>query len=1476
LLEGLEVKEIAISKCLQHKDLRFEADFWIQRDNRQAKTIKGCEIIDFVQYGTSKELIEEKEGYPILRLNEFNSRFIGIPSKYCKLISKNDFDSLKLWKNDVLICRTNGNPNLVGRSALVAEDTEYAYASYLFKIRPKKDLINSATLVAFLSCKYGRKEIDKYSMTSNQTNFSPAKFREINVPLFSNQVNNEVEKLYYSAFDKLKYSENNYHQAEELLLETIGLKNSKPSTNGTNIKSFKDSFLTTGRLDAEYYQPKYEDYTEQIKNYSCGFGLLQKVCDLKDSNFTPKEATEYKYIELSDIGKSGNITGCTLACGSELPSRARRKVSANDVIISSIEGSLESCALVTEDYNNALCSTGFYVINSESINSETLLVLFKSEVMQNILKQGCSGTILTAINKTEFLQIPVPLIDKGVQSKIASQIEESFSLRRESERLLEEAKEMVEREIERGDNMRSKELDKLLGQLGLIDKDAVIFIDEDYRLNELLHFDTKKKLELIKPDAMYVFNKRPLILFFDLTNTTNVERENDIHKKVWSFDNSPVIFIIKSEEIHVYNALNYVKKDKQLDKILFETEKERNELFSFWNLQSCFTWKQWQEKYIERGEKKKTQKRVNERLFQNIKDVRKRLIELNLPKSYANSLILRLIFIRYLIDRDVEINKDYISGETVNDKRKCFCELITEPKKLNELFKYLNDRFNGVLFKNLSNPITKKQAIFLAGVFSGELQGEDSLFKGLFFEIFDFSIIPVELISGIYESLIDDKIKKMDSAVYTPSFLVDYILNDTVDKHLENSQTSDCKIFEVAVGSGIFLVQSLRRMIEKEIELNGNANKKEFGEKIRSIAKENLFGIDINEEALKVTCFSIYIALLDYQEPKDIKEYEFPDLLNENLFHADFFDTKDEYNRIIADNIKPHYILGNPPWKEDKSEKHLKWLNDEKIYNEKNSNKKIKGKVEIAQSFLLRVKTFMSPHTKVALIVTSTIFYNISSTTKIFRNKFLTTYCLDNFFDLSPVRHLIFEKKDSPASIVYFRLPNNENEYQENIVNHLSVKFNYFLKYFKMLVIEKFDRKEIKQKHFIENDWMFKVALYGNVLDFALLKRIYASQKRIEAFIDNETVFGGAGILEGTPKEYFDFLEDLPINENSNIQKFYTKNSTHCLSYEETYLEAGRKLDLFNASKILFKEQAEDETDIVISYNDSPSVYKKGVFGICSLKEDIIRKLYPYLISDLYSYYIFYRAGSWGTSTRPQIRWKEEYLSFPIIEPNKKTESKLISLVNQFLFLVEEYYKQEVRSESLPEYQKILSKINSIINKLYGITGYEKDLIDYVLNVSRYQFQESKQKLLDFTDGENDPRCRKLVLEKYADVYIQEFEKIYDDEFLQVEIYPLKHFIAMKFKLLKTKPKKQLVYPEDKTEQKIFEIFANNLSISQKTYTTDFLENLFIQKDIKGFEENSFYIIKPNEYKCWHRAMAWYDVAKFKEKIEGAELKWLK
>ena len=443
MLEGLEISEVSILDILKLDDYRLEAEFHIS-NKIDFESVKGVEVESFSQYGTSKDLNENHRGFPVLRLNEFDSFFISKPAKYCDLIDFETYKSLKLKKDDVLICRTNGNPKFVGKAAIVPQDYEYAFASYLFRVRPDTNLINSATLVTFLNSKYGRLEIEKYSMVGNQANFSPAKFRQISVPLFSKQFNAEIEKLVYKSFDLLKDSKIHYLDAVEILNSELGLKDWQPNNASVNIKQLKESFLASGRLDAEYYQTKYEDYAEYIRKYKHGFDILGNVCSLNEKNFNPVDNTEYRYIELSNIGNSGEITGYTTSIGAELPSRARRLVHTNDVIVSSIEGSLQSVALVTAEYDKAICSTGFYVVKSETINPETLLVLFKSEPMQNLLRQGCSGTILTAIGRNELQNIVMPKIRNEVQTEIAEYVQKSISLRNEAKQLLENAKLQVE------------------------------------------------------------------------------------------------------------------------------------------------------------------------------------------------------------------------------------------------------------------------------------------------------------------------------------------------------------------------------------------------------------------------------------------------------------------------------------------------------------------------------------------------------------------------------------------------------------------------------------------------------------------------------------------------------------------------------------------------------------------------------------------------------------------------------------------------------------------------------------------------------------------------------------------------------------------------------------------------------------------------------------------------------------------------
>jgi restriction endonuclease S subunit len=176
-----------------------------------------------------------------------------------------------------------------------------------------------------------------------------------------------------------------------------------------------------------------------------------EIVKLKNKNFQPKDDVTYRYIELANISANGNIDGFIEAAGKELPARARCKVNVGDLIVSTIEGSLSSIALITKDLDDALCSTGFFVINSEKINSETLLILLKSLVGQLQLKKGCFGTILTAICDDEFKRIILPDLPASIQSDIKKKISEMYNTKAMSKHLLDIAKRGIEMAIEKSE-----------------------------------------------------------------------------------------------------------------------------------------------------------------------------------------------------------------------------------------------------------------------------------------------------------------------------------------------------------------------------------------------------------------------------------------------------------------------------------------------------------------------------------------------------------------------------------------------------------------------------------------------------------------------------------------------------------------------------------------------------------------------------------------------------------------------------------------------------------------------------------------------------------------------------------------------------------------------------------------------------------------------------------------------------------------
>lgn len=454
MLEGLEINEIYIKEL--ERTLRLDSEFY-KKENIDAlaginkfQHVNLNEVV-FISDGNHMAISESfiDKGIPYYRGQDTHHFFIENANPIC--IDNKTFNSPYMLRShikrgDVLLSIVG----TIGKLSLVYTELGATCSCKLAILRPKK-VMSPELISVYLSCYYGQNQIKKFTRGAVQMGLILEDMDQIIIPKFSANFDSKIVNLVENSYSGMKLSTNLYMKAENNLLNSISVNIDTKYSSTVNLKSFQESFLTTGRLDAEYYQPKYDEYLNLLKNYHNGFKKLTDLCELKNDNYLPNDETQYRYIELSNIGNNGEVTGCTVNFGKELPSRAKRIVKEGDVLISSIEGSLSSCALVTKEYDGAICSTGFYVVNSKKINSETLLILFKSELMQNLLKQGCSGTILTAINNDEFKNLLLPVIDDNTQQTIASLIQQSSKLKKQSQQLLEVAKKAVEIAIEQNE-----------------------------------------------------------------------------------------------------------------------------------------------------------------------------------------------------------------------------------------------------------------------------------------------------------------------------------------------------------------------------------------------------------------------------------------------------------------------------------------------------------------------------------------------------------------------------------------------------------------------------------------------------------------------------------------------------------------------------------------------------------------------------------------------------------------------------------------------------------------------------------------------------------------------------------------------------------------------------------------------------------------------------------------------------------------
>lgn len=999
-----------------------------------------------------------------------------------------------------------------------------------------------------------------------------------------------------------------------------------------------------------------------------------------------------------------------------------------------------------------------------------------------------------------------------------------------------------------------KNLQKIFDDLGLKEGNGLFLLSNGDWKKECNFSSRVNRLieEKIRPDAFFCFGNKPLILFYD-----SPENKTTIHKAIWNFNESPIVFIVDDDLVEIFNGFNFIKNKDGLEKI------GSNEIltdFNYFQLVTGSTWETYQSKLDKKN-------RVDFNLLNNIKDARTLLSAIIKEQRVINALIGKIIFIRYLIDRKVKIG---FEGERKNWTNDDLIRVLSNRAKAIEFFKYLQNKFNGDMF-----PLEDKDYELISqNCFDIliRLLNEDNLGNGQLslFKLYDFSIIPIEFVSNVYESFIGEENQKNEGVYYTPLFLVDYILAETVEKYFDNKYTYNCRVLDPACGSGIFLVETLRKIIERFIEIHPvlASNPETFKRALHNLAKNNIFGVDKNLPAIHVAIFSIQLTLLDYQNPSDIEDFRFPPMLETNFFESDFFNSIKPFNKIL-EKIPFNCILGNPPWKRGKGDI-KKPLFDEYIKTRRKEEKK-KSKEgpeitisnnEIAQAFLIRVSDFSSKNTLCGLIATSKVLYNLQG--KEFRTYFLHNYSISKVFELAPVRHEVFNQSTNdtaigPAVVLFYKYAKGENT-DNSIIEHITLKPSRFFSSFKVFSLTKSDFKKVEQKKLKEFDWLWKTLVYGSYLDFNFIKRLKDDYSSIGEELKNTDRFiKGQGVMVGGGDQNdASHLLGLPyVNTRHDIRPFWI-NTDLKEKWIYSIVHRPREAVLYEAPMLLVTGGTTNSFQSVSAVCFQDAIFRSSLTAVKAFDNKDnghLRVMSAILNSTFFSYYAlqtFSSAGIEREESHDDEKWTVPFSFSPSI----------IKVVSRLEELLQDYYSNDHilndpnQKESIVRYRNLLE---GYISNMFAFSDHEKSLIDYAEKIvipieKKHEGHEILFKEISFENK---------YLDNYATLFLNRFKPTLDNDKQKfiVEIWYSRHIVGMLFKVVPNIPEnsKDIVWIKKDNDL----ILQSLIKLGSQKIT----DQLFVQKDIRGFEADYFYIFKPNEKRLWHQAIGYIDVDEFMDAV---------
>ena len=375
-----------------------------------------------------------------------------------RYMTKEDYERLKkyaLKPKDILVSVVG----TLGNACIVKECDVPAIFSCKSTVIRTED-VNPYYLIAYLNSKYGRALLLRKERGAIQKGLNLDDLKELDIPLFPDKLYLEIQNLLIESEKCLEQSKRMYAQAETLLEKELGFDTFVEPKEICSVKSFSEGFGKSGRLDAEYYQEKYDVLFARLANFN-----IMKLVDIVNISKSIEPGSDVysdegiPFVRVSDLSKY-DIAEPEIHIPKLIHPNIETLYPKKDTILLSKDGSVGIAFKVSHDME---CVTSSAILHLKIkdislIQADYLTLVLNSRVVQLQAERDAGGSIIQHWKPSEIEQVLIPILDETIQSSISNLMQQSFELRRKANERLEFAIHAVELAIEQGETEAIKHL----------------------------------------------------------------------------------------------------------------------------------------------------------------------------------------------------------------------------------------------------------------------------------------------------------------------------------------------------------------------------------------------------------------------------------------------------------------------------------------------------------------------------------------------------------------------------------------------------------------------------------------------------------------------------------------------------------------------------------------------------------------------------------------------------------------------------------------------------------------------------------------------------------------------------------------------------------------------------------------------------------------------------------------------------------